>query len=221
MPLPDDPVVRALVVRARHVLRSTCGGSHWLGLEVSDLVAEGWLAYQVALGGADPSRGDPSRYARACAWHAMRRLALTWHGGLRGVRLVQIGARSWERIQWPDADIDHIESRDALDVLPLLEKLSSRARAVLTSIYVDRCSVADTATRLGMPIDRVYAIRYRSVERLKVLAGGSSRYIERQRTRERAWVAKHGRSAGADARYNHSEKGRARNARKRHRDVAA
>ncbi len=158
----------SLRVHAMHVLRTTCRGSSWIGLEVSDLVAEGWLALVL---GQHPH-------------HAMRRAAMAWHGGVRLVQTERPVDRACDSP--PDAD-EACREAPTLDARALLERLSPRRRGVIEAIYRDGLTVAETAARLALTSAEVYRARYRAIEQLRTWAGRPSAATLREQARQQAW----------------------------------
>ncbi|MEM9355724.1 MAG: RNA polymerase sigma factor [Pseudomonadota bacterium] len=98
---------------------------------------------------------------------------------------VRVGYRHWKRLSRekerleiirteaacttsePEQQSAAVEARDQLDVM--LAKLSPRDRLVLTLLYWDGCSVAETAKRIGWTQSLVKVQAHRARKRLKKL----------------------------------------------------
>lgn len=185
----DDALLRALDRLAWRVLRESCRGSHWLGLERSDLVSAGWLSYQRVQDAPD-TRAETSRaYGLAAAYHAMRREALDWMGYRKRNNTVCIQLEPEHLPSTPACDVDDEDvTTDWRDhAILLFEKLDDEARDILHRFYIEQQSPQEIATARQCPVSRVYKRRYTAVETLRVLAGNASAARERERARSLAW----------------------------------
>lgn len=172
------PCMDTLRTLAETVMARLCHHRPWLGLTVDDLIHVGWLH-------AASGRTTGSVY------HAMRREAMRWlDGDLRaGVRVVALPAA----FDPPAAMRDEAPTA-GLDAGPLLARLTPDRRAVVRAIYGDGLTPRQAAAALNMPVTRVRALRYRSVEQLRAWGGQPSRAFVRDRARVASWHAIHRRA---------------------------